>query len=254
MAHLPAPEVANTGAPGPPARGTLRDGAGGRGRAGDGAPGVATWALSAVLSAGGGSRGPGPDAMGNRSAAEADGLLGARGAGGGGAWGAAAALVGGVLLIGAVLAGNSLVCVSVAAERALQTPTNYFIVSLAAADLLLALLVLPLFVYSEVSVEPTRGAPPAPSCPVPATRRPRVTLPLASPGAPPVLAFVTTERPLSFKPGTPRQATGAAQAHPPPPSAGPHLPGSRLDRQGQASPARSPWGTDTHHCTGHSRA
>ncbi|XP_066894052.1 D(4) dopamine receptor isoform X2 [Kogia breviceps] len=46
--------------------------------------------------------------------------------------------------------GNSLVCVSVAAERALQTPTNYFIVSLAAADLLLALLVLPLFVYSEV--------------------------------------------------------------------------------------------------------
>ncbi|XP_059566748.1 D(4) dopamine receptor [Myotis daubentonii] len=87
--------------------------------------------------------------MGNRSAAEADGLLGGRGAGGGGA-GAAAALVGGVLLIGAVLAGNSLVCVSVAAERALQTPTNYFIVSLAAADLLLALLVLPLFVYSEV--------------------------------------------------------------------------------------------------------
>ncbi|XP_016075091.1 PREDICTED: D(4) dopamine receptor, partial [Miniopterus natalensis] len=54
------------------------------------------------------------------------------------------------LLIGAVLAGNALVCVSVAAERALQTPTNYFVVSLAAADLLLALLVLPLFVYSEV--------------------------------------------------------------------------------------------------------
>ncbi|XP_039326630.1 D(4) dopamine receptor [Saimiri boliviensis] len=79
--------------------------------------------------------------MGNRSAADAGGLLAGPGA---------AALVGGVLLIGAVLAGNSLVCVSVATERALQTPTNSFIVSLAAADLLLALLVLPLFVYSEV--------------------------------------------------------------------------------------------------------
>uniref|UniRef100_A0A452DW67 D(4) dopamine receptor n=1 Tax=Capra hircus TaxID=9925 RepID=A0A452DW67_CAPHI len=91
--------------------------------------------------------------MGNRSAADADGLLAERapGTGGGaGGPGAAAALVGGVLLVGAVLAGNSLVCVSVAAERSLQTPTNYFIVSLAAADLLLALLVLPLFVYSEV--------------------------------------------------------------------------------------------------------
>ncbi|XP_006893408.1 PREDICTED: D(4) dopamine receptor [Elephantulus edwardii] len=86
--------------------------------------------------------------MVNRSADEA-GLLAGR-AQGAGTPGAVAALVGGVLLIGAVLAGNSLVCVSVASERALQTPTNYFIVSLAAADLLLALLVLPLFVYSEV--------------------------------------------------------------------------------------------------------
>uniref|UniRef100_A0A0D9REG7 D(4) dopamine receptor n=1 Tax=Chlorocebus sabaeus TaxID=60711 RepID=A0A0D9REG7_CHLSB len=92
--------------------------------------------------------------MGNRSTADPDGLLAGRGPGAGAAAGlagpGAAALVGGVLLIGAVLAGNSLVCVSVATERALQTPTNSFIVSLAAADLLLALLVLPLFVYSEV--------------------------------------------------------------------------------------------------------
>ncbi|XP_046300677.1 D(4) dopamine receptor isoform X2 [Marmota monax] len=99
--------------------------------------------------------------MGNRSAADAGGLLAGRGPGtgtpgSGAALGAAgaAALVGGVLLIGVVLAGNSLVCVSVASERSLQTPTNYFIVSLAAADLLLALLVLPLFVYSEVSLRP----------------------------------------------------------------------------------------------------
>uniref|UniRef100_A0A8C7AER3 G-protein coupled receptors family 1 profile domain-containing protein n=1 Tax=Neovison vison TaxID=452646 RepID=A0A8C7AER3_NEOVI len=101
--------------------------------------------------------------MGNRSAADADGLLAGRGpgtGGGAGSPGAAVALAGGVLLIGAVLAGNALVCVSVAAERALQTPTNYFIVSLAAADLLLALLVLPLFVYSEVSPRPDRTRTP----------------------------------------------------------------------------------------------
>lgn len=100
--------------------------------------------------------------MGNLSAADV--LLAGRGPGTGGGTGepaglegpgAAAALVGGVLLIGAVLAGNTLVCVSVTAARALQTPTNYFIVSLAAADLLLALLVLPLFVYSEVSASMT---------------------------------------------------------------------------------------------------
>lgn len=90
--------------------------------------------------------------MGNRSAAAGGGLLAGRAAGTGAA--GAAALAGGALLICAVLAGNSLVCLSVASERALQTPTNYFILSLAAADLLLALLVLPLFVYSEVSGRP----------------------------------------------------------------------------------------------------
>ncbi|XP_051002986.1 D(4) dopamine receptor [Acomys russatus] len=93
--------------------------------------------------------------MGNSSATDDGGLLAGRGpeslgTGAGLGVSGAAALVGGVLLIGMVLAGNSLVCVSVASERTLQTPTNYFIVSLAAADLLLAVLVLPLFVYSEV--------------------------------------------------------------------------------------------------------
>uniref|UniRef100_A0A452GHV2 G-protein coupled receptors family 1 profile domain-containing protein n=1 Tax=Gopherus agassizii TaxID=38772 RepID=A0A452GHV2_9SAUR len=77
-----------------------------------------------------------------------------------------AALVFGVSLILCVLGGNLLVCLSVCSERALKTTTNYFIVSLAVADLLLALLVLPLYVYSEVSQAlqqgPLRAQSPAP--------------------------------------------------------------------------------------------
>jgi len=49
--------------------------------------------------------------------------------------------------------GNVLVCLSVWTERSLQTVTNYFIVSLAVADLMVALLVMPLAVYVEVTVE-----------------------------------------------------------------------------------------------------
>ncbi|KAK2853622.1 hypothetical protein Q5P01_006283 [Channa striata] len=59
------------------------------------------------------------------------------------------ALVFGVLLIVTITGGNVLVCLSVYLEKALKTTTNYFIVSLAFADLLLAVLVLPLFVYAE---------------------------------------------------------------------------------------------------------
>ncbi|XP_056455247.1 D(4) dopamine receptor-like [Gadus chalcogrammus] len=59
------------------------------------------------------------------------------------------ALLFGVLLIVVTVCGNVLVCVSVHMEKALKTTTNYFIVSLAVADLMLAVLVLPLFVYSE---------------------------------------------------------------------------------------------------------
>ncbi|XP_078090750.1 D(4) dopamine receptor-like [Mustelus asterias] len=59
------------------------------------------------------------------------------------------ALVFGVLLIVAIILGNVLVCLSVLIERSLKTATNYFIVSLAVADLLLAVLVLPLYVYTE---------------------------------------------------------------------------------------------------------
>nr|XP_056706991.1 D(4) dopamine receptor [Euleptes europaea] len=59
------------------------------------------------------------------------------------------ALVLGVFLILFIVGGNLLVCLSVCTEKALKTTTNYFIVSLAVADLLLAVLVLPLYVYSE---------------------------------------------------------------------------------------------------------
>ncbi|XP_068594495.1 dopamine receptor D4b [Brachionichthys hirsutus] len=59
------------------------------------------------------------------------------------------ALVFGILLIVIIAGGNVLVCLSVYLEKALKTTTNYFIVSLAFADLLLAVLVLPLFVYAE---------------------------------------------------------------------------------------------------------
>lgn len=62
------------------------------------------------------------------------------------------ALVLGVPLILVIILGNILVCLSVLTERSLKTATNYFIISLAVADLLLAVLVLPLYVYSEVSV------------------------------------------------------------------------------------------------------
>ncbi|XP_041851883.1 LOW QUALITY PROTEIN: D(4) dopamine receptor-like [Melanotaenia boesemani] len=59
------------------------------------------------------------------------------------------ALAFGVVLIVVIICGNLLVCLSVFTTKALKTTTNYFIVSLAVADLMLAVLVLPLFVYSE---------------------------------------------------------------------------------------------------------
>ncbi|KAG7524927.1 D(3) dopamine receptor [Solea senegalensis] len=54
------------------------------------------------------------------------------------------------LLILAIVFGNVLVCLAVLRERSLQTTTNYLVVSLAVADLLVALLVMPWAVYLEV--------------------------------------------------------------------------------------------------------
>ena len=48
--------------------------------------------------------------------------------------------------------GNVLVVMSVYRERSLQSVTNYFIVSLAVADIMVAILVMPLAVYVEVSI------------------------------------------------------------------------------------------------------
>lgn len=51
--------------------------------------------------------------------------------------------------------GNMLVVLSVYRERSLRTATNYFIVSLAVADIMVAVMVMPLAVYMEVSTNIT---------------------------------------------------------------------------------------------------
>ncbi|KAK2099484.1 D(2) dopamine receptor [Saguinus oedipus] len=55
------------------------------------------------------------------------------------------------LLIIVIVFGNVLVCMAVSREKALQTTTNYLIVSLAVADLLVATLVMPWVVYLEAT-------------------------------------------------------------------------------------------------------
>ncbi|KFP89964.1 D(3) dopamine receptor [Apaloderma vittatum] len=55
------------------------------------------------------------------------------------------------ILILAIIFGNVLVCLAVLRERTLQTTTNYLVVSLAVADLLVATLVMPWGVYLEVT-------------------------------------------------------------------------------------------------------
>jgi len=55
-----------------------------------------------------------------------------------------------VVIPALTLFGNSLVVLSVWREVSLRTATNYFIVSLAVADIMVAVLVMPLAVYVEV--------------------------------------------------------------------------------------------------------
>ena len=55
-----------------------------------------------------------------------------------------------VVIPALTLFGNSLVVLSVWREMSLRTATNYFIVSLAVADIMVAVLVMPLAVYVEV--------------------------------------------------------------------------------------------------------
>jgi hypothetical protein len=56
-----------------------------------------------------------------------------------------------VIIPALTLFGNSLVCISVWREASLRSATNYFIVSLAVADIMVAVLVMPPAVYVEVS-------------------------------------------------------------------------------------------------------
>lgn len=55
-----------------------------------------------------------------------------------------------VLVILVTAAGNILVCLAIARERKLQNTTNYFLMSLAIADCLVALLVMPMGMIAEV--------------------------------------------------------------------------------------------------------
>lgn len=62
-----------------------------------------------------------------------------------------------VIVIIPTIAGNILVILAVSLERKLQNATNYFLMSLAVADLLVGLLVMPIalitVLYSKFSIE-----------------------------------------------------------------------------------------------------
>ena len=55
-----------------------------------------------------------------------------------------------LVLVAAGITGNTLVCCAVAVERKLRNVTNYFLVSLAVADLLVSLVVMPSCIAHDV--------------------------------------------------------------------------------------------------------
>lgn len=57
--------------------------------------------------------------------------------------------LGAFMILGAV--GNTLVCIAICIDRKLQNVTNYFLFSLAAADLLVSLLVMPFSILIELN-------------------------------------------------------------------------------------------------------
>lgn len=63
----------------------------------------------------------------------------------------------GLAVFGAL--GNLLVCASISLDRRLQTVTNWFLFSLAIADCLVSLIVLPLSIVKEFQGTSTRRAP-----------------------------------------------------------------------------------------------
>ena len=66
-------------------------------------------------------------------------------------WAAALIITVCTLIVIGTIVGNILVCTAVSIVRKLRTPSNWLIVSLAVADLLVALLVMPPALVSEVS-------------------------------------------------------------------------------------------------------